>query len=159
MENPLHGTLGAINQTTGGINYKPDLGFTGNDKFTFIVNDGEIDSKNIGTVTITVTKESTNYGGETNHVPVAISQSIVVNMNNPIDIILTASDLDVNDNLTASIVTFPKHGNLSSINQNTGILTYSPNSNFVGNDSFMYTVSDGKAISTSAPVSIRVVPR
>ena len=54
ISNPLHGSLGAVNQTSGVVLYSPTLGFTGNDEFTFKVNDGKVDSANNGTVKIAV---------------------------------------------------------------------------------------------------------
>ena len=70
----------------------------------------------------------------TDHPPTAITQSITTNMNKAIDVTLAGSDPDENDNLTATIVTPPTRGTLGTINQNTGIVTYTPNSGFVGTD-------------------------
>ena len=62
-----------------------------------------------------------------------------------------------NDTLTAAIVTNPSHGTLGNIDQNTGIVTYTPNPNFTGDDSFTFKVNDGKADSSNtATVNVNV---
>ena len=62
-----------------------------------------------------------------------------------------------NDTLIAAIVTNPSHGTLSSINQDTGIVTYTPNLGFTGTDSFTFKVNDGKVDSSNtATVNVNV---
>jgi hypothetical protein len=53
IEEPSHGSLSGTVPT---LMYSPDAGFNGTDRFTFVVNDGEIDSTS-ATVTITVGDE------------------------------------------------------------------------------------------------------
>ena len=66
ISQPLHGKLSDVNQDTGFITYTPNQGFTGDDSFTFKVNDGKIDSNNTATVYVKVngvapiTSENTN---------------------------------------------------------------------------------------------------
>ena len=80
----------------------------------------------------------------TNQPPVANDQSVTTDVNKPVDIRLTASDLDKNDRLIAKTVALPSHGTLSDINQDTGVVTYTPNPGFTGTDSFTFNVNDGK---------------
>jgi Caspase domain/Bacterial Ig domain len=87
-----------------------------------------------------------------NHPPIANNQSVTTEANKPIDIILTASDPEINDNLTAAIASKPLHGTLSNINQNTGSVIYTPNPGFTGTDSFTFKVNDGKIDSNNAGV-------
>ena len=70
--------------------------------------------------------------GPVNHNPSATDQSITTNLNTPVNVTLAGSDPDSNDTLTAAIVTNPSHGTLGNIDQNTGIVTYTPNPNFTG---------------------------
>ena len=92
-----------------------------------------------------------------NSPPIANNQSVTTAMNTPLDIALTANDVDVNDNLTGAIVTPSSHGTLSPINQDTGIVTYTPNTGFTGDDSFTFIANDGKQNSTKVGiVEIRV---
>ncbi|MDP3992074.1 MAG: putative Ig domain-containing protein [Nanoarchaeota archaeon] len=92
-----------------------------------------------------------------NNPPVANSQSITTNKNTPVSIMLTASDTD-NDALTFSIVSNPSHGTLSNFNSTSGMVTYTPNVNHTGSDSFTFKVNDGTADSNVATVSITVNP-
>jgi hypothetical protein len=94
---------------------------------------------------------------QTNHPPIANNQSVTTEANKPVDIALTAYDSDGNDNLTAQVASPPLNGRLGEINQNTGVVTYTPNSGFTGNDSFTFKVNDGKVDSNNlGKVSITV---
>jgi hypothetical protein len=94
-----------------------------------------------------------------NHLPSATDQSITTNTNTSVNIILTGSDPNMNTSLTAAIITAPSHGTLGSINQVTGIVTYTPKSGFSGKDKFTSKVNDGKADSNNVgTVSIAVNP-
>ena len=70
--------------------------------------------------------------------------SVATNNDKPISITLHAKAGDANANLSAAIVTNPLHGTLSNINQTTDVLTYTPQSDYAGNDSFTFKVNDGK---------------
>jgi len=72
---------------------------------------------------------------------------------NPLNIILQATDLN-NDTLTYSIVDNPTHGGLSDVNINS--VTYTPNTGFLGTDTFTFKAYDGKAYSNVANVSIDI---
>ena len=159
VSKPLHGTVGNIDQNTGNITYTPNPGFTGTDKFAYKVNDGKVDSKSVGTISITVNQLLTPSSKAivTNHPPMASDQSVTTNKNKPLNITLGASDPDLNDNLTAQIVSPPSNGKLNEINQVTGIVTYTPNPGFTGTDKFAYKVNDGKVDSKSVgTISITV---
>jgi hypothetical protein len=53
VDGPSNGQLGNIDPSSRTITYTPDEDYSGEDNFTFIVNDGNIDS-NEATVSITV---------------------------------------------------------------------------------------------------------
>lgn len=92
-----------------------------------------------------------------NHPPSVTNQSITTSTNKAVDIVLAGNDPDSNSSLTANIVSPPSHGKLSSINQNTGVVTYTPNSNFTGSDSFTFKVNDGEVDSSNTgTVNIKV---
>jgi hypothetical protein len=82
--------------------------------------------------------------------------SVKTYMNTPVDISLSASDPNPNANLTASIITQTAHGTLSELNQAAGRVTYTPNQNYTGQDSFTYKVNDGISDSNDARVYITV---
>ncbi len=78
----------------------------------------------------------------------------------PLMITLSGADLD-GDALTFSVATPPPNGSVSvvtPINTTSASLIYTPNVDFVGNDSFTYVANDGQANSAPATVSITVDP-
>ena len=89
-----------------------------------------------------------------NDAPVADGQSVTTNEDTPKAIALSASDVD-GDPITFSIVSGPSHGSLTG----TGpARTYTPEANYSGPDSFIFTVNDGTLDSNTATVSITVSP-
>ncbi|MGD0336882.1 MAG: Ig-like domain-containing protein [Candidatus Omnitrophota bacterium] len=89
-----------------------------------------------------------------NNPPIANNQSVTTAEDTAQSIILTASDQD-GDTLTFAIVTQPAHGALSGAGAGAN-LTYTPNTNYNGTDSFTFKANDGKADSNIATVSITV---
>jgi len=143
---PQHGrlTFDSNFNTNGRLIYTPEPQFTGQDIFTFKLNDGEVDSAT-ATVSINVAP---------NILPVAEPHSVTTTEDTPVEISLIGSDSD-SDPLAYSMVTVPSHGSLSGTAPN---LTYTPNTNFNGSDSFTFKVNDGAADSAPAAVSITVSP-
>jgi len=86
--------------------------------------------------------------------PTANAQSVTVAENTATPITLTGSPLP----LTFAITGNPVHGTLSLLNTNTGTVTYTPNTNYSGADSFTFKVNNGQTNSAPATVSISVVP-
>lgn len=84
--------------------------------------------------------------------PVANNQPVTTPEDTAVPITLTASDAN-GDPLTFSVVTQPANGILTGLAPN---LTYTPNANYFGADSFTFRASDGTAISSTATVSITV---
>lgn len=87
-----------------------------------------------------------------NTAPTANAQSVITNEDTPLEITLTASDPNVNNVLTYTVTSGPTNGTLSGTGSS---LTYTPNANFYGSDSFDFEVSDG-ALTSSATVTINV---
>jgi hypothetical protein len=88
-----------------------------------------------------------------NHPPVANNQSVTVSQNTSTAITLTGSDPDGNA-LTFTILSGPTHGSLSGTPPN---VTYTPNTDYTGPDSFTFKVNDGEFDSAAATVGINVV--
>jgi VCBS repeat-containing protein len=135
----------------GSFTYTPNSGFTGNDSFTYTASDGTATSN---TVTVTINVHATT------NAPVAVVDSYVVNRNETLTVDaaggLLANDSDAeNDTLTAQVATQPTNGTLT-LNAD-GSFTYTPNSGFVGTDTFTYQANDGTASSTAVTVSISVL--
>ena len=99
--------------------------------------------------------------------PVADPQSVTVQEDNWVTITLTGSDPD-SDPFTFSIASLPANGALHEGNSvlgseittvpftTAGIVTYAPDLDFAGSDSFTFTTNDGEATSAAATVSIDV---
>jgi hypothetical protein len=88
-----------------------------------------------------------------NHPPIANGKSVTTDEDTSVLVTLTASDEDGNS-FTYTISSVPKNGTLSTIDVDK--VTYTPNSNFNGNDSFTFRAFDGQAYSNNATISIKV---
>jgi len=96
-----------------------------------------------------------------NTAPTAQAVSLTARSGVPLPVTLTATDPDVDQTLTWTIVTQPQHGTLSGTPPD---LTYTPDPGYVGDDSFTYRVSDcgldsneatvGVSVETTAPLAI-----
>jgi hypothetical protein len=87
-----------------------------------------------------------------NDAPVATDQNATTDEDTALDITLSATDID-NDALTFVIDQQPVHGNVVLTDN---VVTYTPNENFNGSDSFTFYASDGVENSSIAKVYIEV---
>ncbi|HUE72939.1 MAG TPA: Ig-like domain-containing protein [Pirellulaceae bacterium] len=154
--NPARGTV-SVN-ADGSIRYTPAADYFGPDSFTYKVNDGLLDS-NTATVSITV--------NNTPDAPVANDDNVVTFEDTPLSINVMNNDWDVDLGVTpltqiptaathtVTIEVQPLNGSVS-INAATGVVTYTPNLNFNGNDSFTYRLTDGSGLFDTAVVNVRV---
>ncbi|MGD8918856.1 MAG: Ig-like domain-containing protein, partial [Nitrosopumilaceae archaeon] len=69
--------------------------------------------------------------------PTADSQEVSTDEETALPIMLTGSDVN-SDTLTFTIVDFPSNGNLTGFDNNTGAVTYTPNPDYNGDDSFTF---------------------
>ena len=90
-----------------------------------------------------------------NDPPVAYDQAVSTGEDAPVAITLTASDAD-GDALSYHVVTPTSHGSLSGTEP---YLTYTPNLDYSGLDSFTFRADDGVTDSNIATVSITVTAR
>ena len=143
---PAHGTL-ALN-ADGTFVYTPAANFNGTDSFTYVANDGALNS-NVATVTINV--------GAVNDAPVASADSYTMTedstLTSAISILANDSDVD-GDALTIVKVLDPAHGTL--VLNPDGTFLYTPAANYAGADSFSYFVTDGSLNSSTVSVNITV---
>ncbi|CAM4112448.1 Ig-like domain-containing protein [Gillisia limnaea] len=150
VDDVINGTLNL--NPDGSFTYTPNPGIVGFDEFTYVANDGELDS-NVATVRIEIT--STAFP---NFRPNAVNDSYPT----PYETTLTiqqpgflGNDTDGdNDVLTAEIITNVTNGTLAW--NPDGSFNYVPNAGFFGNDSFTYVANDGKEDSNIATVTIIV---
>jgi hypothetical protein len=147
----IHGTL-SLNGN-GSFSYTPALDFAGTDSFSYRATDGRATSA-VAVVTITVTPAA-------NSTPIAQPDQYVTTMNVRLNVLAAGgvlpndSDAD-GDSLIALLVSSVGHGTLSF--SGNGGFSYAPGLNFMGTDSFSYRVTDGRATSDVAVVTIIVSP-
>lgn len=135
----------------GSFHYAPNTNFTGLDSFTYRASDGQLTSE-VATVTITI------LAG--NDPPVARDDQYSTAEHTSLTIIAPGvlnndSDPD-GDTLTVVLGASPTNGTLV-LNPDGGF-TYTPNTNYIGFDSFSYFANDGGTNSNLATVSITVLP-
>jgi VCBS repeat-containing protein len=147
VSGPGHG--GLMLNAEGSFIYTPDAGYSGADSFTYLANDGTVDS-NVATVMITV--------NDMVNPPVAADDSY----SNVEDqtLLVGAPGVLVNDSddegkpLTAVLASGPGYGTLT-FNSN-GSFSYRPVVNFAGIDTFTYRASNGTLSSAIATVTITI---
>lgn len=130
----------------GAFTYTPAANFCGVDTFTYTITDGNGGSDS-ATVTVNVIC--------VNDLPVAANDSAVTDEDTPVTIIVLGNDGDV-DGDTLTVVSAGPAGNGSVTVNPDGTVTYTPNVNFCGVDTFNYTVSDGNGGTAPATVAITV---
>lgn len=87
--------------------------------------------------------------------PVAYGDSAATGQDVPVTIDVLANDWDPNGQaVTVAGVTSPSSG--TAVANVDGTITYTPDSGFVGRDSFTYTVTDGVLTSSPATVNVEV---
>ena len=132
-----------LKNSTSKITYTPNLNFYGDDFYNFKVNDGTSDSQTNAKITIKIKPVSDP--------PVADDQTVITNEDTPLTIKLTGSDIE-NDPLTYLVKSLPSNGKLKDGNQiilqselpklvPADSLTYVPDTDFVGNDSFEFMIN------------------
>ena len=131
----------------------PDANGDGLAMFDFKVNDGKHDSESAYTITIDVTA--------VNDAPTAMDDHAQTAENTAVEIAVLTNDEDVDGTiLSVTAVQPPNNGsatiNNSTINNNLTVITYTPNSDFIGTDTFTYAVSDGVA-SAIGTVTVEVI--
>ncbi len=110
-------------------NYTPDANFNGTDTFTYFANDGTVNSN---TATVTITVGAVDDEPNTNDVTTTTDEDTDVVFT------LTADEYD-GDSYSFAIITQPSNG---SANLDGSSVTYSPNENWNGTDSFTFEASD-----------------
>jgi uncharacterized repeat protein (TIGR01451 family) len=137
---PAHGSLSGAPPD---VTYTPEAEFNGPDAFTFRVSDGTLPSAP-ATVSIAVTP--------VNDPPLAQPQTLSVPRNAALVLTLTGSDPE-GDPLGFAVVAGPSHGALSGVPPE---LTYTPQPDHVGPDSFVFSVTDPDGASATATVALGV---
>jgi Big-like domain-containing protein/hemolysin type calcium-binding protein/Calx-beta domain-containing protein len=154
VDPPSHGALSGPDEN-GNFTYTPAGGFLGWDSFTYVANDGHLDS-NVAMVNIDV---SPYWSPPPYHSPVGNSDVYTAGRN--ITLTVPAGGVLANDSaafgyqLTASIAAQPTHGAVTL--NSDGSFTYVPTTDYVGTDQFTYSAGDGRSTSAETNVVIHVI--
>jgi hypothetical protein len=141
-------TRGTLRGTVPYLIYTPAPDYNGTDRFTYRVSDGQLDS-NVATVKITVRP--------VNDPPQAVDDTAATDEDEAVTIDVLANDTDIDsDTLIVAALTQGANGT-TAVNAD-GTVTYTPNADFNGSDTFAYTMSDGRLDSNVATVAITVHP-
>ena len=145
--NPTNGTV-SIDPVTGEVTYTPNDGFSGTDTFAYEICEAGGTNCDTATVTITVAPEAND---DTEVTPAGIPTVVDVVSND-------SSSLDPTTvNTSCSTCTTPTNGTIS-IDPVTGEVTYTPDDEFMGTDTFTYEICEpGPVNCVTATVTVEVV--
>ncbi len=143
---PAHGAV-TIDSATGLISYAPAAGFIGTDSFTYRVCDN---LRRCASALVEVSAAKTR--------PSSQDDVISTDKDTPVLIDVLANDAAPNsalDRASVAIVTLPAHGR-AIVDQPTGMIRYTPDHDFVGNDNFSYRVCDRQAACAESRVTVSI---
>lgn len=135
-----------VDNQDGTLTYTPNAGHIGGDSFTYTANDG-----NGGTATATVNVTI----NEVNDTPIAVDDQVSTDEDVAVIVSVLANDSDPNGD-PLSIASFTQGAGGSVTSNGDGTLTYTPNVDFNGTDSFAYTISDEKGGTDTANVNVTI---
>ncbi len=141
--NPTHGTA-SIDPVSGAWTYTPVADYNGGDSFTVTITD---DEGNTTTQVINVTVDPV--------VDIADDSSSTTE-DNPVTISVLGNDTFEGTPVVTAVGT-PSNGTVVINPDNT--VTYTPNANYVGTDSFTYTVTSPAGVTETATVTVSVTPQ
>ena len=147
VTDPANGTV-VINDD-GTVTYVADEGFFGVDTFEYTVTITNPDgSTTTETALVTVTVYLT---------PFAIDDEVITDSNIPIEIIVLDNDYDEDGTIDPSTVTIiedPENGTV--VVNDDGTITYTPDFDYIGDDTFVYQVCDNDGLCDTATVTVIV---
>jgi len=137
---PLHGSVSVLDNV---FTYTPSSNYSGLDTFSIVASNDICSSEN-GIVSVVV--------NAVNDVLTVDSFTTNLDKNTTVDVELTGVDLD-GETFDYVVVDSPVHGELSGT---APLLTYTPEADFVGVDSFTYKITNTSEESTLGTVTINV---
>jgi len=146
---PSHGTVELLED--GSFTYTPDEGYVGEDTFTYDVTDGQVDALGdpvVATATVTVSMG--------NELPAPVDDAAKTFAGRPVSGNVLTNDTDPDgDPLTVVLDgKAPANGKLD-LNPD-GTFTYTPDPGFVGDDTFVYEVTDGQPDTSPAAATVTI---
>lgn len=143
-----HGTVKLLN---GGVEYTPELNFSGEAAFGYKVSDG---NGGVATAEVNVNVVAKNDA------PNAADDIISATEDTPLiikasELLANDTDVDASDILSISNVS-PNDDVHGTIDMNGSEITYTPEADFSGAASFSYTINDGNLGTSTAKVVVNV---
>ncbi len=144
-----NGTKGTVTIAADGtsVTYLPTATKFGSDTFTYTIND-DVGGAATGTVNVSI--------ASTNQAPSAVADSRLATKNQALTFDPRTNDTDPdNDALIVSAKTNGTKGTVAIGGGGTSV-TYTPNTNALGADSFTYTIADPENATSTATVSMTI---
>lgn len=149
IKDVTNGTLVLL--STGAFTYEPDSDFTGEDSFTYQVEDGK-GGVDTAEVTLIVTSEALQPAHVSVNDVFSVDEDVILSIDAPG---ILNNDLGDNlDSLTVSISKTTANGILELTG--SGAFRYIPNENFFGTDYFVYELESNDGVNSSAFVLINI---
>lgn len=142
---PLHGSVS--HDSNNALTYTPDPNYNGIDSFTVSSTDGSGTTTQNVAITIIATNDP----------PSAANLTVTTTEDTPVILTLINRTSDVDGDVASLTITvLPTHG-IVTISPDNKTVTYTPNKDFQGADSFSYTIAD-VSYNSSGIVDIIVTP-
>jgi len=150
ISQPTNGTV-SVDPVTGEITYEPDPDFNGQDTFSYEICDS-VGVCDTAEVTVNVTPVDDPPVANDDTASVAEDGSVTINVPG------NDSDPDGDLDLTSvTVISQPANGAVT-VNPITGAITYEPDANFDGTDTFSYEICDSEGVCDTATVTVNVTP-
>ncbi|MCL1143620.1 Ig-like domain-containing protein [Shewanella gaetbuli] len=146
VQQPAHAL--SVDVIDGKLTYIPEKNYVGKDFIQYQVSDKNGEVSNVTTVFISVLG--------INDAPVAVDDSSSTLEDTAVVIDILQNDTDIEDGQVAVdsvVITQQPLNGVVTIDTTTGLVTYTPNQDFNGSDSFSYIVSDNGSATESAVFS------
>jgi VCBS repeat-containing protein len=148
---PASGGTAAVGPGGNSVTFTPTANFLGTATFTYTLSDGN-GGTDTATVTVTVTEQNDN--------PTAVNDTATVaEEGSATTINVLANDNtgpDTGETLTVTAVGTPNSGGTVTIAEGATGVVYTPAANFQGNETFTYTISDGRGGTATGIVNVTV---
>ncbi len=144
-QQPANGTV--VVEGDNSVSYTPNEEFFGDDSFSYAATDanGDLD---IAIVEVTINQAASG-------IPIATDDEASTTENTPVIIDVLSNDSGLADTpITVTISGDPTTGSVVVESDNT--VTYTPNEEFYGSDSFNYTITDNNGDNDVALVSVNI---
>lgn len=145
---PKLGSVTLTDPRAGTFTYTPNRDVSGQDSFTFVVNDSHGGSSR-STLSVRINPQ--------NDRPWVRDIALSTFEKTPLSGTLSAGDVEGSP-LTFTLASQPSGGMVTLTDAHKGEFTYVPSAGTIGPDSFTFQVSDGELLSESATVTVDVLP-